>query len=346
MRSVFASFLLLFFILSIFPACSGSKDANKGLPQTYRTAFYNVENLFDTLDHPDKIDDDFTPTGRQEWNTQRYHKKLNDLCRVIAGMEFPSILGVCEVENPQVLQDFIDKTELSKYGYQFVHFESPDRRGIDVALLYRSEHFKVSTSDKIRIPFPEEIAVDYTSRDILHVEGLLGKNTPIHVFVNHWPSRRGGLRESEPKRTHVAQYLRDKVDLILAADPEANILIMGDLNDETDNKSVKEVLGAHTSGSPIVSGRLYNCTAKLDQAKKGSYNYRGNWNMLDNMIVSSALARPTSKAHVTPPTLFQREWMMYQDPKYGAKPSRTYGGPNYYGGFSDHLPVFMDIVVK
>lgn len=345
MRITFPLLLLCGILLSVFPSCTGGKKGKNILPANYRVAFYNVENLFDTLDNPNKFDDDFTPMGRQEWKTDRYDKKLKDLSRVVSAMEFPSILGLCEVENEAVLKDFANKTDLAAHNYDIVHYESPDARGIDVALLYRKADFKVTQSEYIRVNFPVEIAEDYTSRDILHVEGKLGK-TKMHFFVNHWPSRRGGLKESEPKRVHVAQSVRAAVDKIFAADAEAKIILMGDFNDEPTNKSLLETLGAKIHNDSINPASLYNCMAKLDQQNKGTYNYRGNWNMLDNIVVSSTLANPQSSTRVGPPTLFQQDWMMYQDKKKGAVPNRTFGGPNYYGGFSDHLPVYVDLMVK
>ncbi len=344
MRSNSVLFALLSLTLLISYACN-RQLSYPSTPVNYRMGFYNVENLFDTLDHPTNFDDDFTPSGRQEWRTDRYQKKLRNIEAVVAGMGFPSLLGLCEVENASVLADFAKQEQMAPFDYGYVHYESPDRRGIDVALMYKKAEFEVGKSDFIRVPFPDSIEADYTSRDILHVQGKLAKMLPVHVFINHWPSRRGGVRESEPKRVHVANHLREAVDQIFAADPNANIIIMGDFNDETNNKSVATTLSAKSASTDFVSTELYNCMAKLDEQNKGSYNYRGNWNMLDQIIVSGALANPDAPAKVGLPTIFRQEWMMYKDPKHGERPSRTYGGPNYYGGYSDHLPVFVDVIL-
>lgn len=342
----FVPLCLLFVFLLIFPTCQSSKSSKIDPNQSYRIGFYNVENLFDTSDNPDKFDDDFTPTGKQKWDTERYTKKLNDLDKVIAGMAYPTLLGVCEVENEKVLKDLASKTGMSKLNYGIVHYESPDKRGIDCALMYQKDAFKVESSKNIRINFPVEIAEDYTSRDIVYVKGKLFKTYDLHVFVNHWPSRRGGLAASEPKRNLVAQHLKDAVDLIFATDPNANIVIVGDMNDEPDNNSVLKTLGAAALGDQVEPGQLYNCMTKLDQQNKGTYNFRGNWNMLDNIIISSNLVSKNSKIQVSKPTIFREEWMMYKNPKYGETPNRTYGGPNYYGGYSDHLPVYVELVLK
>ncbi len=338
--------LLLFFASPFFPSCKSAKSAQTAISGTYRAAFYNVENLFDTIDIPNKFDDEFSPNGNKKWNTERYYDKLNKLSKVVDGMNYPSILGLCEIENEAVLKDFVSETSLKGYNYQIVHFESPDERGIDNALIYNQTQFEVITSKNISIDFPKDIAENDLTRDILYVKGKLAGNVIIHVFVNHWPSRRGGVKESEPKRTYVASVLRKAVDEIFGESPKANILILGDLNDEPNKTSVMETLGAKTSLIKIEEKSLYNCMAELSKNGKGTYQYKGDWNMIDNIIVSSSLMNSASKIQVTNATVFQADWMMYNDPKYGKVPSKSYGGPNYYGGYSDHLPVFVDILVK
>jgi len=339
----------IFFILCLFAGCSSVKDyLNNDGKRAYRIGFYNVENLFDLEDNPDKIDEYFTPAGETNWNQERYTKKINDLARVIEAMQYPAILGVCEVENLSVCQDFCEETSLSSKGYGVVHFESPDKRGIDNAFLYHKKAFRVISSNNIRIHFPEGYLEeeDYTTRDIIHVTGVFHKKDTFHFFVNHWPSRRGGLEASEPKRTFVAKQIRKEIDAIYTKNPKANIVLMGDFNDEPTNKSVEEVLGATMDNSTCQSTGLYNLMSNLDKEGKGSYNYRGNWNMLDQIIVSCDLANGNTRYSFSEPVIFKAEWMIYKDKKYGDKPNRTYGGPNYYGGFSDHFPVYVDFVVN
>ncbi len=346
MNRLHALFFLLISI-TVFQSCGGPDKSTKiDLTKNYKIGFYNVENLFDTLNNPDKFDDDFTPTGKLEWNTDRYNKKLASLDKVIAGMAYPTLLGICEIENEAVLKDLAANTGMSKHDYGIVHYESPDKRGIDCALMYQKKYFKVESSNNIRVDFPADIAEGYTSRDIIYVKGKLLNTHTLHVFVNHWPSRRGGLEKSEPKRILVAQHLRDAVDKIFAKDPNANIVILGDMNDEPDNNSVKKTLNAGMVMDDIQPSMLYNCMAKMDQQNLGTYNYRGNWNMLDHIITSSNLLKSSSKIQVQKPTIFSEEWMMYKNPKYGATPNRTYGGPNYYGGYSDHLPVYVELKFK
>ena len=309
-------------------------------PTECRFAFYNVENLFDIYDDPNTRDEEFTPTGKKNWTAERYQKKLDQLSTVVMDLEFPDILGVCEVENSKVLQDWTTNQKMADKNYHLVHFDSPDKRGIDNGLLYRKENFTVLEKEFIRIDFPKEVVEDYTTRDILYVKGKYHDDV-LHVFINHWPSRRGGVQESEPKRVYVASQLRKKTDDIFANNLDANILIMGDLNDETDNKSVAQILGA---GAPNLDDQqyLYNFTQPMDEAGAGSYRYKANWNMLDQIIVSPNLT--SGKLRAVKAHIFQPEYLNYVDKKYGKRPNKTYGGPNYYGGYSDHYPVYLELV--
>ncbi|MEL6943263.1 MAG: endonuclease/exonuclease/phosphatase family protein, partial [Bacteroidota bacterium] len=223
---------------------------------TPRVAFYNVENLFDTVDDPIKPDEEFTPEGRQKWSNARYFAKLLKIAKVVEQMDHPAFIGMCEVENRTVLEDLISRPALNNRAYGIVHHESPDYRGIDVAFLYDKKQFKVKKSQTIRINFPAEIVEDYTTRDILMVEGTFQKKQPLYFFINHWPSRRGGLKESEPKRTYVAAQLRKAVDSLFQVNPNAQIMIMGDFNDETDNKSISEVLNAQMESTSVTPQQL------------------------------------------------------------------------------------------
>lgn len=314
--------------------------------ESYRIAFYNVENLFDTIDDPKTLDEDFTPLGKQQWTLVRYSKKLKNIARVLEAMGSPDFIGLGEVENAAVLTDLTKKTGLAKYWYRFVHYDSPDRRGIDVAFLYKDEAFRVLESSIIRLHFPPEVVADYTSRDILKVKGLLPSGDTLYFFVNHWPSRRGGVKESEPKRLFVAGQLKSAIDLIFAGNPQAKIVLMGDFNDEPINNSIRRVLSALPQDTVFMQGALYNCFTKPERENKGSYYYRGNWDMLDQIMISAGLTGHSSKFQVGNPVIFSREWMMYNDKRNGPRPNRTYGGPRYYGGFSDHLPVFVDLVKR
>ena len=286
-----------------------------GAQESYKIAFYNVENLFDTEDDPTTLDNDFTPEGKQKWTTERYQAKLTKIAQVMDSLEKPHFIGLSEVENQTVLEDLIKTEALKTEDYGIIHKNSPDMRGIDVALLYKKQNFQVLKTEFIRVTFPDFIEKDYTSRDILYAKGKLSNGEILHVFVNHWPSRRGGLKQSEPKRLFVAQHAKKAVDEILYKDPKALIVLMGDFNDEPDNTSLTSVLGALPDESAALDGLLYNCFYSQDQEKKGSYNYRGNWNMLDQIIVSGYLRNPAAPLMAKNPTIHQYKWLMYEGKK-------------------------------
>ncbi|MGQ7869401.1 endonuclease/exonuclease/phosphatase family protein [Sunxiuqinia sp. sy24] len=323
---------LLALVVLLLSACQQAPLHKKAT-----VVFYNVENLFDTIDDPAINDDEFLPEADKKWNTERYTKKLEDLSRVLGTVnseELPEIIGVCEIENRQVLEDLATTPPLSDGKYQIVHIDSPDKRGIDVGLLFRKGEFKLMHQ--------EALLVDpgFATRDILYVYGKLGKDK-IHLFVNHWPSRWGGTEQSEPNRLVAAQTLKNKVDELLAENPDAKIIILGDMNDEPDNKSLAETL---TAAAPNTTSELYNLMIPLDEQHQGSYNYRGNWNMIDNLIVSGALL--SGSGFVVTDQLgavFHRPWMEYRNKSGEMSPKRTYGGPNYYGGISDHFPVYFQL---
>ena len=344
---------LLLFILSLTVfasifSCKIKKTPTEVITQKdFRIGFYNVENLFDTIDIDGKADEEFTPESKKKWNTERYFKKLNDLAKVVDGMNYPAIMGLCEVENATVLKDFIGETSLKNHDYHYVHFESPDFRGIDVAMIYQKKIFQVLNSETIEINFPKSIIGEekYTTREILHVRGIFAKKDTLHIYINHFPSRRGGLEASEPKRTYVAEQLMKSVNSVFSKNKNANILLMGDFNDEPDNNSITKTIGAKNLPANNSETSLINCAAEQDLMKKGTYNFRGNWNMLDQVIVSNAMLQKGGKLKIGEFQIFQKEWMMFKSDKYGLTPNRTYGGPNYYGGISDHLPVFVEVRV-
>jgi len=300
-------------------------------------AFYNVENLFDTINDPNKKDDEFLPDSVKDWNSEKYWKKQAKMAEVISAIgapSFPAIVGLCEVENVSVLEDMIKDERLKKANYEPVLIEGLDQRGIDVALLYSKKRFKLISTTSYTVDLGEG---NRPTRDILHVKGKLKKGGPtLHIFVNHWPSRYGGAEKSEPKRVAAARVLKNKTDSIAQYYPEELIVCMGDFNDYPENKSLVEVLGTGQRNS------LVNLMDGLKETKRGSYNYKGDWDFLDQLIVSKSLLDgelPDIVQGSTAP--FFTDSMLYKHPRYGdLKPSRTYGGPNYYGGYSDHLPVY------
>jgi len=314
----------------------------------FTLAFYNVENLFDTIDTPDKRDDEFTPESDKQWNTGRYEKKLIDLSNVIISInkeDYPEIIGLCEVENRQVVEDLVSKTGLKTSGYKVIHEESPDARGIDVAMLYEPAHFSPISHATITTKLPGERP---HTRDILYVKGVADGNDTLHIFINHWPSRSGGQEASEPKRVLVAQNLRNAVDSIQQTDADAKIVIMGDLNDHPYNKSCFETLRATNEKKQAKEGDLFNLMYQHHLNGEGSYNYRGKWGVIDHIIVSYALldAKAGLSTKHKSGVIHKEEFFLFTKKNGSKTPNRTYGGKNYYGGFSDHLPVYVTLKRK
>ena len=332
--------VLIFLVAILALSCSKEKKMQR---RNMTVVFYNVENLFDLQDEPEKWDEEFTPAGEKKWDQKRYDKKLHDLARVLTAVnedELPEIVGLCEVENKKVLQDLIGSGELANGKYSIVHNESPDFRGIDCALIYRPAEFKVLYQFPVTIRFKDD--PDYTTRDILYVKGRTKNREKFHIFVNHWPSRIGGLEKTEPNRVEVASVLKSKIDSIYQTDANAKIIVMGDMNDEPNNKSLLQTLGAKSPENE--SARLVNLMFPLDNENKGTYNYRGNWNMIDNMVVSkSLLDNKGFQVIENSASIFRKDWMEYKNNEGKISPNRTYGGPNYYGGISDHFPVYFSL---
>ena len=325
---------------TILFSCSSVK---KTLNHEYTVMSYNVENLFDTVDDPKVPDEEFLPASEKKWDNEKYQKKLADIARVISEvnpLELPEVVGLLEVENQQVLEDLVNTGNL-KEKYAIIHEESPDYRGIDVALIYRKDAFREITHEVLPVIFPDD--PEFKTRDILHVTGRI-KNKTVHVFVNHWPSRIGGDEKTEPKRVLAASVLKKKVDEICAADPKSRIIIMGDMNDEPANKSLKETLGAE---SPDSKALLVNLMMPDDAGGKGTYFYSGNWNMLDNLVVSeSVLKSKRMCVEGQKGNIFSNDWMIFTNKNGDKTPNRSYVGNKYVGGVSDHFPVYFKMIVK
>lgn len=304
--------------------------------------FYNVENLFDTINESGKTDGEFTPEGSKNWTQDKLDKKINDISRVLSSVnktDLPEIIGLCEVENSFVLDKLINTDSLSGGDYKIIHYESPDFRGIDNAFLFRPAEFKVVFSEPIKIKFAGD--PDYKTRDILYVKGETVDKEEFHFFINHWPSRIGGDAETEPQRMFVASIVRNKVDSILNIDRNANIVILGDMNDEPVNNSLFHTLGAKDPEADP-EAELQNLMFETDKQDLGSYNYRGNWNMLDNIVVSKSLLDEKGFICVEKRGfVFHKEWMEYKNRNGNISPNRTYSGNNYTGGISDHFPVYF-----
>jgi predicted extracellular nuclease len=346
---------ILFVLIYSFVACShtstnpvaNSKAVITNIPEKTTTdsiqfAFYNVENLFDTIDDPKINDNEFLPKNKMQWTKERYNTKLRHISQVFEEMHWPAVIGLCEIENLEVLKDLISKTRLSSQGYDIVHYDSPDERGIDVALLYKKDIVKVLSSKAIRQSFPEEL--NDRTRDILHCVIELPNRQIVNTFVNHWPSRSSGQEKSEVKRVLVAESLKKEIDKILANDARANILAMGDLNDDPTNISISQKLGASKyDNTQNYDGKsLIDLGAVLIENGKGTLVYKESWNLFDQIIVNGNLLNKTNKIYSdSQQGIGKFDFVLYKSKNGEMFPSRTYVGTKYYGGYSDHLPAFV-----
>jgi predicted extracellular nuclease len=313
-----------------------------------RIVFYNVENLFDTEKDSLINDDDFLPDGSRFWTYNRYQQKLHHISTVlttIGGWDPPEIIGLCEIENRKVLDDLCSKSSLAKLKYKIIHKDSPDLRGIDVAFLYQPKAFFPISYKAISVKFPHR--PEATTRDILYICGQAKNKDTIHIFVNHWPSRLGGQLESEPNRLAAARILRHAVDSVLNKHPGAKIIILGDLNDYPDNKSLTEVLLANRDFGQIKSNELYNLSVQMEKSSRmGSHKFDGEWGILDQIIVSGSLLNAANglSAKKENVFIFDADFLLEEDGNFtGKRTFRTYIGFRYHGGYSDHLPVFIDL---
>lgn len=312
-----------------------------------RIMFYNCENFFDTKDDSLVNDAEFLPDGDRNWSKSHYYEKQNHISQIITaigGWTPPELVGLCEIENRGILDGLTRNSSLYIYGYQIIHKESPDARGIDVALLYQPKKFKPIQQAFIPVNYPYS---DHKTRDILYAAGQLSNGDTLHVFVNHWPSRYGGQLESEENRIFVASLLKNKTDSLLNQNSEALIVIVGDFNDEPNNKSLMETLQALPERDSTKKKQLVNLSYKLQfEQNRGSNKYKGHWGILDQIIVSGGLLDKSHKTYTILEwvTIFDASFLLEPDPVYlGNKPYRTYTGFKYIGGFSDHLPVFIDL---
>ena len=298
--------------------------------EPFRVMFWNVENLFDTKDDPQKNDNDFLPDATRHWSYNRYYDKLTKVAKTIvaSGREgVPDLVGICEVENDSCLYDLTRRTLLSEADYRYVMTDSPDQRGIDVALLYQRGTFKLISHQSIRIP-SQEIKRSPT-RDILHVVGQILTGDLVDVIVCHFPSRSEGKAISEPYRLLAARTLRYTVDSLMQVRQHPYLIIMGDFNDYPSDKSMKEVLCG--------KGDLQNLMQGMEA---GTYRYRGEWGIFDQFLVSEQL--PTVGVQI-----LRHPFLLEEDEKYGGdKPFRTFNGMKYNGGYSDHLPIMVELLIR
>ncbi len=332
------SYLLLVMALLLPPVVQAQK---------LTLAHYNVENLFDTLNDPAINDEEFLPDTPKTWNRVRYEAKLDKLAEVIAGMAHgkgPDFLGLCEVENASVVAALCQQKRLKKLRYQYVHFDSPDGRGIDVAFLYKKGSLKNVGARTAYLHDPGE--PKFKTRDILVVNGTLKNGQQAFFLVNHWPSRVGGQEKSAPKRALAARLARTVYDSIKSTQPAAAVFILGDLNDEATDSSVYQVL--RTDSAENGQGDLFNPFYSLQKNGEGSIVYQRKYQQIDHIIVSGSTLGPQAKvAYVSGSAgVYKPDFLRETNEKYKGNPWRTYAGKNYLGGYSDHFAIYLQIELK
>lgn len=330
--------LVLFLtICTLFPIDSSSQ-------QSMTVMFCNTENLFDTQDDPLKDDDAYTPDGDYHWTRSRYLDKLDALSKVIVAADedqAPAIVGLSEVENETVLTDLTMRSALRKAGYRFVMTDSPDRRGIDVALLYRRSFFRLLEHESLGVnlrPYGGG-----ATRDVLHVTGVLENHDTLDIYVCHWPSRYGGTEETDRLRMCAARTVRKSVDSIFGVRRKPYVIVMGDLNDGPDAKSLREGLKAHgyLSGAGLDDREMVTV---MDPLTDGSYKYEGLWDKYDQFVLSASFLNGLGCTELSGVYIMNLPFLLTDDDAFGGvKPFRTYNGRRYQGGFSDHLPVKISL---
>jgi len=345
MKNYFLKFTTIIFVLISISLFAQKSD-------TVFVAFWNLENFFDTIDDPNKTDEEFLPSAEREWTGERLDIKQNHLARIIRSMNNgagPDLLGACEVEHESVL-DSMNNKYLSDRNYKTAYIESPDNRGIDNGLIYDADKFSVLSVKGDTV----HLSDGWPTRLILNVRLLTKQNDVLIVYVNHWPSRRGGEEKSEPNRISAAETLRKSVDEDFNNNPDSKIIIIGDFNDEPGNNSILNTLMAHPvycdsipAGNEISGeAQLFNLSYKAYAEGFGSYKYKDDWNMLDQVIVSSDLLTGNKINYVCDSyEVYKPDTMVTHSGKYEGAPFPTYGGSRYLGGYSDHYPVTSKFVI-
>lgn len=345
MNTLAKGLMILTLIMMMTPSCQARDDKKV-------TGFYNLENLFDTINAPDVRDEEFTPGSRKQWDTNRYQRKLQNVASVIAGIGAaegvgaPAIMGLCEMENLDVLQDLVATDRLKAFNYNIIHQDSPDKRGIDVALIYRPDLFIPESFKFVPLFIEGEEGDRILTRDQLLVSGKLDGDR-IHLVVNHWPSRYGGKERSIPSRGAAAELTRSLVDSIKEGDADARVIVMGDLNDDPVDASVKKNLRAGITLQEVGSDSLFNTTATLFFQGRGNLCHENVWNLFDQIIVTPNLMQEEpGKHHIVKTEIYDKQYLRQQEGKYRGYPFRTFVGNWYHGGYSDHFASYVVLEKK
>ncbi len=350
MKNITKYVLLLMFLTFLD---SSYAQQNKDAKQYNVSAigFYNLENLHDTIFDADTnkiLQDDYTPNGDKKWSSERYFHKINNLAKVIADMatdivpEGLTMLGVAEVENAEVMNDLIHAGDLSKRHYQIVHYDSPDKRGVDVGLIYNPTYFKVESSKTFTLKLASD--PNFRTRDQLLVNGYLNGEL-IHVIVAHWPSRSGGEKKSAPKRIAAADLGRAIIDSIIKTDINAKIIYIGDLNDDPINQSLKKHIITVDKQELVTKNTMFNPMESLYKKGIGSLAYKDTWNLFDQLIVSSGLVgKDYTSLKFYNAKVFNKNYLKQNSGQFAGYPLRTHAGGTYMGGYSDHFPVYLFLI--
>jgi hypothetical protein len=308
--------------------------------------FYNCENFYDTIDDPKISDEDFTPNGPYHYTSEVYKDKIGRLTEVLSQIgkdvspDGLSMIGVAEIENETVLNDLISQPAFKGRNYKLVHYDSPDKRGVDVALIYNPKYFRVLSSQPLHVELIEE-GEPHPTRDVLWVNGVYDGDT-VNVFVNHWPSRRGGDEASAPYRAIAAGVGKHVIDSLMKINPETKVILMGDLNDDPTSPSLTKVMGAKGDKEKVNPGEMYNPWVKFIKNGIGTLAYNDAWNLFDQIIVSHGLLDQKQNGYFySKAMIFKKDFMMQQTGKYKGYPLRTFDGNVYQHGYSDHLPTYI-----
>jgi len=356
LKQLTRTFLIALQCLFILPGLAQKKpylasetfDGSLRGNERFRVAFYNAENLFDYFDDSTTLDDEFLPMGGNHWTKARYTEKQQKLAKTIiamGGWEAPELIGFCEVENRFVLTTLTQFTALKTAGYEIIHRDSNDPRGIDVAAIYRPDKFELLDYFYYPLKFPFDLAS--RSRDILHIIGKLPNQDTLHYFVNHWPSKFGGEFETQPKRMFAAEFIRHKTDSIMKAQPRANIIITGDFNDEPFEESMVDGLKVQTDIKQLEPTDLFNMMYPI-RYLTGTHSFEDEWGIIDQFVVSGNLLNSRNATSIRNKTaqIFDMPFLIMEGATGATRPFRTYQGPSYIGGYSDHLPIIMDLVLR
>jgi len=342
----FSSTLAFTFLFSII-ICA-QNDQFKAIS----VGFYNLENLFDFERDTTIRDSEFTPWGKRAWTEEKYNEKQANMAYVISQMAIDvtpagvSILGVSEIENKRVLEDLVKQEAIANRNYQIVHRDSPDRRGIDVAMLYNPLHFSVNNVKMENINFIFNDGDTLLTREIMHVEGVLDGDT-THVLINHWPSRSGGEKRSAPRRNRAAQTCTRIVDSLKRINPDVKVLVMGDFNDDPTSTSMKGLLRAKGKIKDVRINDMFNPMYDYYRRGLGSNAYRDNWSLFDQIVLSPGLIDKDQDGYFYYKSMiFNKKYLIQRNGQYKGYPYRTFSGDKYQGGYSDHFPVFVYLIKK